>query len=145
MIVLIILTTYFSYKFSMSTSTGNPEQDKQMEMTMKFMIVFISIASLSLPTALALYWIVSNGCVIAQNFILKSMKGKAETSRKKDDKVKEVRFTEHKRIEQKHAREDAKVSHSDKENVAVEKEQVINSQNKKNTKKKKKKHNKKGR
>ncbi len=145
LIVLIILTTYFSYKFSMSTSTGNPEQDKQMEMTMKFMIVFISIASLSLPTALALYWIVSNGFVIAQNFILKSMKGKAETSRKKDDKVKEVRFTEHKRIEQKHVREDAKVSHSEKENVAVEKEQVINSQNKKNTKKKKKKHNKKGR
>ena len=72
LIVLIVLTTYFSLKNSMSgTSTGNAEQDKQMELTMKFMIVFISIASLSLPTALALYWIVSNGFVIVQNAIIK--------------------------------------------------------------------------
>ncbi len=74
LIVLIVLTTYFSLKNSMSsTATGNPEQDKQMEMTMKFMIVFISIASLSLPTALALYWVVSNGFVIVQNAIFKGI------------------------------------------------------------------------
>lgn len=72
LIVLIILTTYYSYKYSMTgTKTGNAEQDKQMEFTMKFMIVFISIASLSLPTALALYWIVSNGMMIVQNALLK--------------------------------------------------------------------------
>ena len=56
-----------------SASTGNADQDKQMEMTVKFMIVFISIASLSLPTALALYWIVSNGFVIIQNMIFKKL------------------------------------------------------------------------
>ncbi len=72
LIALIILTTYFSYKNSMgATKTGNAEQDKQMEMMMKFMIVFISIASFSLPTALALYWIVTNGFMIVQNAILK--------------------------------------------------------------------------
>jgi len=75
LIVLIIATTYFSYKNSMSsTSTGNAEQDKQMDFMMKFMIVFISVASLSLPTALALYWIVSNGFMIIQNMILKKNK-----------------------------------------------------------------------
>lgn len=74
LIALIILTTYYSYKNSMSASTGNREQDKQMSMTMNFMIIFISIASLSLPTALALYWIVSNAFMIVQNIIIKKSK-----------------------------------------------------------------------
>ncbi len=69
-IVLIIVSTYFSYKNTMnSTSSGNG-QEKQMKMMMIFMIVFISIASLSLPTALALYWIVSNVFMIVQNLII---------------------------------------------------------------------------
>ena len=74
LIALIVLTTYFSYKNTMNASTGDAEQDKQMNMMMKFMIVFISIASLSLPTALALYWIVSNGFMMVQNWILKRPK-----------------------------------------------------------------------
>lgn len=100
LIVLIVATTYFSYKYSMSTTaSGNPEQDKQMEFMMKFMIVFISFASLSLPTALALYWIVTNGFVIVQNMIIKkfvlkkpSKKGKKEKEEKiKKAKIKDVR------------------------------------------------------
>ncbi len=71
LVVLIALTTMLSYKNSMNASTGNAEQDKQMNMMMKFMIIFISIASLSLPTALTLYWIVSNAFMIVQNIILK--------------------------------------------------------------------------
>lgn len=71
LIALIVLTTYFSYKNSMNTQTGNAEQDMQMNSMMKFMIIFISIASLSLPTALALYWIVSNGFMIIQNLLIK--------------------------------------------------------------------------
>lgn len=89
LIVLIVLTTYFSLKNSMSsTPTGNKEQDKQMEMTMKFMIVFISIASLSLPTALALYWIVSNGFVIIQNMIFKKKPNDMKIIKKKDNNKK---------------------------------------------------------
>lgn len=92
LIILIVLTTYFSLKKSMSsTSTGNPEQDKQMEMTMKFMIVFISIASLSLPTALALYWIVSNGFVIVQSLIFKSLAKDGKEKKNKKD-VKKANF-----------------------------------------------------
>lgn len=81
-IVLIIVSTYFSYKNTMnSTSSGNG-QEKQMKMMMIFMIVFISIASLSLPTALALYWIVSNVFMIVQNLIIQK-KIKKNTSKGK--------------------------------------------------------------
>jgi len=78
LILFIIGTTYFSYKNSMSSSTGNSDQDKQMGMMMKFMIVFISIASLSLPTALGLYWIVTNGFMIIQNMFIKKISSNKE-------------------------------------------------------------------
>ena len=71
LIVLIIFTTYFSFKDSMNQNSGNNEAEKQMQMTMKFMIIMISFASFSLPTAIALYWIVTNGFMILQNKLLK--------------------------------------------------------------------------
>lgn len=73
LIILIIVTTYLSFKNSMQNQGGNSEMERQMQFTLKFMIVFISIASFSLPTAIALYWIVTNGFVVIQNFILKKM------------------------------------------------------------------------
>src|SRR5574344_969463 len=69
LILLIILTTYFSFKISM-TATGNAEQQKQMKFMTGFMIIFISMASFSLPTAIALYWIVTNGFTVVQNLII---------------------------------------------------------------------------
>jgi len=69
LIVLIILTTWLSFKFSMAT--GNSEQQKQMQFMTTFMIIFISIASFSLPTAIALYWVVTNGFNVIQTLILK--------------------------------------------------------------------------
>jgi len=71
-VLLIIGATYFSFK-NMNMS-GNEEQAKQMKMMSTFMVVFISIVSFSLPTSIALYWIVSNGFTVVQNLILK--KGK---------------------------------------------------------------------
>ena len=41
-----------------------------------FMIVFISIASFSLPTAIALYWVVTNGFSVIQNFVLSKRRSK---------------------------------------------------------------------
>lgn len=70
LILLIILTTYLAFKFSMS-SMGNAAQQKQMKMMTGFMLVFISIASFSLPTAIALYWVVTNGFSVVQNLIMK--------------------------------------------------------------------------
>ena len=73
LVVLIIATTYFSFK-NMNTNTVDEMQAKQMKMMSTFMVVFISIISFSLPTSIALYWIVSNAFTIVQNMILK--KGK---------------------------------------------------------------------
>ena len=74
LIILIIFTTYYSFKDTMKQSnSGNPEAAKQMQMTMIFMIVMISFASFSLPTAIALYWIVTNGFIIIQNKVVKAI------------------------------------------------------------------------
>ncbi len=71
LISLIMLTTYLSFKFSISNATGTPEQQKQTKMMTGFMLVFITIASFSLPTAIALYWVVTNGFSVIQNLIMK--------------------------------------------------------------------------
>lgn len=70
LIILIFVTTFFSFRNSMQ-SAGDNEAAKQMQFMSKFMIIFISIASITLPTAIALYWVVSNGFSVLQNFIVK--------------------------------------------------------------------------
>lgn len=69
LIALIILSTYFSFKKTMN-SQANGEMEKQMQFMMKFMIIMISLASFSLPTAIALYWIVTNTFAVFQNIII---------------------------------------------------------------------------
>ena len=79
----------------MNTKTGNEMQDKQMQFTMKFMVVFIAIASLSLPTALALYWIVSNAFMIFQNVVLKKLMNNNDKEHNKNirkDQVKNAKI-----------------------------------------------------
>ena len=71
LILLIMLTTYLSFKFSMNNQVGNTEQQKQMKYMTGFMLVFITIASFSLPTAIALYWVVTNGFNVIQNLVVK--------------------------------------------------------------------------
>lgn len=71
---ITIITTYLSFKNAMATSqTGNPEMERQMQFMFKFMIVMISVASLYLSTALALYWIATNGFVVLQNYVFKKL------------------------------------------------------------------------
>ena len=70
LIVLILGATYFSFKNMNNTST-NEMQAKQMKMMSTFMVVFITIVSFSLPTSIALYWIVSNGFTVVQNILVK--------------------------------------------------------------------------
>ncbi len=69
LIVLIILSTYFSFKKTMN-SQSNDEMQQQMQFMMNFMIIMICIASFSLPTAIALYWIVTNAFAVVQNYII---------------------------------------------------------------------------
>ena len=55
-------------------TAGNELQATQMKSMSTFMVVFISLMSFTLPTSIALYWIVSNGFTIVQNIIV-SKKG----------------------------------------------------------------------
>lgn len=74
LIVLIILSTYLSFKISMKGQAGQtPEMEQQMKLMFIFMIVMVSFASLSLPTAIALYWIVTNMFAVVQNYIIKKI------------------------------------------------------------------------
>lgn len=72
-ILLIVATTYFSFKFN-SAPSGGADQQKQMQMMTKIMIVFISIASFSLAAGIAIYWITNSTCTIIQNIIVKRSK-----------------------------------------------------------------------
>ena len=59
---------------TMSAQKGmGGEAEAQMAMMSKVMIVTISIASLSLPTAIALYWIVTNAFAAVQTLIIRKL------------------------------------------------------------------------
>ena len=73
LIILIILTTFLSFKISMASQDKNSEMAQQMNFMFIFMILMVSVASLSLPTAIALYWIVTNGFAVIQNYIIKKI------------------------------------------------------------------------
>ncbi len=82
LIFLIVATTYISFKNSMKSSQNN-EMMKQMNFMFMFMIISISIASFSLPTAIAFYWIVTNGFAVLQNAIIKRVLNEEEKKKKK--------------------------------------------------------------
>lgn len=65
--ILIILTTYFSFKMNRSSAT--PELEKQNKMMMIFMTVFIGFMSFTLTTAIGIYWTVSSAFTIFQNLL----------------------------------------------------------------------------
>ncbi len=72
-IVLIILTTYFSFKLN-KTAAMSAEQEKQMKLTTNIMIVMISIFSFNLSIGIGLYWIFNSSFTIFQNLIMKGSK-----------------------------------------------------------------------
>lgn len=98
LVVLILLTTYFSFKYTMSQSNANssvPGAGNQMRTMLIVMTILITFASFSLPTAIALYWIVTYAFIIIQTFTMnlidkkkKNKKTKEKTSKKKDIKGK---------------------------------------------------------
>lgn len=71
LIVLIVLFTALSFKNSMSSMSGSPEQVKQTRYMLVFMTIFIGIASIQLPSAIALYWVVTNAFSVVQTAIIK--------------------------------------------------------------------------
>lgn len=90
LVLLVFGTTYFSFRKTMN-ATGNKEQDDQMKYMLIFMLVFIGMASFSLSTAVALYWVSTNGFIAIQNMIIKKMldrKPNAKQKKKKNDNKK---------------------------------------------------------
>lgn len=79
LVILIILTTYFSFKYTMKqTNTGAPEQEKQMKTMLIVMTIVIGITSINLPTAIGLYWIVTYAFIIIQTLVLNYIDKKKE-------------------------------------------------------------------
>ncbi len=90
LLVLIAVSTYFSFKQSMN-SAGNqsPEAAKQMKIMLYVMLGVITYASLTLPTALAFYWIVTYAFIAVQNILVTKLSNKDLTNKKdKESKTK---------------------------------------------------------
>lgn len=71
LILLIILFTALSFRQSMKSMPGSSDQIKQQKFMMIFMTVFIGIASIQLPSAIALYWVVTNAFNVLQMMIFR--------------------------------------------------------------------------
>ena len=70
LIVLIILTTYFSFKLN-STSADVNNQSNSMN---KIMVIVITIMSVFMSAALGIYWITTNLFTVGQNLLVKRSK-----------------------------------------------------------------------
>lgn len=75
-IILVVLTTYFSFKLN-ATASISSEQAQQMKMMSNISIIFISIASFTISSGIALYWIFNSGFTIVQNLLVKRSKKNA--------------------------------------------------------------------
>ena len=73
LIVLIVLFTALSFKMTMSQTSVTTESGIQTKYMMIFMTVFIGIASIQLPSAIALYWVVTNAFNVFQTIIFKKV------------------------------------------------------------------------
>ena len=73
LIVLIVLFTALSFKMTMNQTSVTTESGVQTKYMMIFMTVFIGIASIQLPSAIALYWVVTNAFNVFQTIIFKKV------------------------------------------------------------------------
>lgn len=77
LVVLIALTTYFSFNFTMkkqqNVGASTPDMQNQMSMMTKIMTIMIIVTSFSLPTAIGLYWIVTYAFIFVQTAIVNRM------------------------------------------------------------------------
>ena len=73
------------------SASANNEAAKQMKTMLMVMTVIISFASFSLPTAIALYWIVTYAFIIIQTFIMNLIQKNKDKKRKSDKKNKSIK------------------------------------------------------
>ena len=87
LILLIIVSTFFSFKQTMNqTNQATPEAAKQMKIMLYVMIVIVVYASLSLPTALAFYWVVTYAFIAIQNIVMNMVNNRSLTNKHKKNK-----------------------------------------------------------
>ena len=73
--VLVAVTTFYSIAKAQNSSTGNEDMAKQTKMMMNMMTIMIIVMSIFMSSALNMYWIISNGFTLIQNYLVKrSMK-----------------------------------------------------------------------
>lgn len=93
LLILIAISTYFSFRQTMTQAPqSTPEAGKQMKIMLYVMLVIVVYASLSLPTALAFYWIVTYAFIAIQNIIINMVNNRSLTNRprkKKEEKKRE--------------------------------------------------------
>ena len=72
--ILVAVTTYFAMNKA-QTNVGNEETVKQTKMMSNMFTIMIIFMSVFMSSALNIYWVVSNGCTLLQNYLVKrSMK-----------------------------------------------------------------------
>ena len=92
LLILIAVSTFFSFKQSMNqTPQGNPDMARQMKTMLYVMLVFIVYASLSLPTAIAFYWIVTYAFIAIQNIVVNMVNNKSLTNKPKKYKKEKIK------------------------------------------------------
>lgn len=69
-VVLLAIVTKYSFKLNKAASI-NADANNQMAFMNKFLIFFIPAASLTMSTAISIYWITSSAFTILQNIIVK--------------------------------------------------------------------------
>ena len=105
LLILIAISTYFSFRQTMSqTPQANPEAAKQMKIMLYVMLVIVVYASLSLPTALAFYWIVTYAFIAIQNIIINMINNRSLTNRPR--KTKEEKKKDREKIKDKLAKKE---------------------------------------
>jgi len=73
LILLVILTTFYSFKLNSGASMSK-EQEEQMKMMKNIMMITMVIASFTISTGIAIYWITSSAFTIFQNLLVKRSK-----------------------------------------------------------------------
>lgn len=72
LMVIIALSTYYSFKMNMAGTSGN----MNMKMMPTMMSIMIIIMALFMPSALGIYWVTTNVFTIFQNLLVKRSKEK---------------------------------------------------------------------
>ena len=72
-LLLILATSYFSFRKTLKDQTA---MAKQMKGTIYFMLAMILVSAFSLPVALGIYWITSSLFTILQNMLVERKKAK---------------------------------------------------------------------